>query len=86
MSASLSPPPPDLARIAARHGGRFDRARIAEWVEGRTLLPAHGSREMPIWGEALSAEFDRYAEGDALIGATLDPILAYLESLQGEPR
>jgi hypothetical protein len=39
-------------------------------------------RVMPIWGERLSAEYERYAEGDALIGATLDPVLAYLESLQ----
>ena len=37
---------------------------------------------MPVWGERLSEEFERYAEGDELIGATLDPVLAYLESIQ----
>lgn len=74
--------PPDLRRIAARRGGTFDRSRIAEWIEGRSLPTAHGTRSMPIWGERLSEQYERYAEGDALIGATLDPVLAYLESIQ----
>jgi hypothetical protein len=74
--------PPDLRRIAARRNGRFDRAEIAEWIEGRSLPGSHGTRKMPVWGERLSESFDKYAEGDELIGGTLDPVLAYLESLQ----
>ena len=56
---------------------RFDRVEIAEWIEGRSTPMAHGSRVMPVWGERLSEEFERYSEGDDLIGATLDPVLAY---------
>jgi len=78
----LAAMPPDLRLIAARHDGRFDRAEIAEWIEGRSIPMAHGSRVMPVWGERLSEEFERYSEGDELIGATLDPVLAYLESIQ----
>jgi mono/diheme cytochrome c family protein len=78
----LTQMPPDLRRIAARHDGRFDRADIAEWIEGRSLPMAHGTRVMPVWGERLSQEFEHYSEGDELIGATLDPVLAYLESIQ----
>ena len=74
--------PPDLRRIASRRDGRFDRAEIAEWIEGRSLSASHGTREMPVWGERLSESFGKYAEGDELIGGTLDPVLAYLESLQ----
>lgn len=73
---------PDLSRIAARHGGRFDRDAVAARIEGRNLAPSHRRGEMPVWGERLSAEFEAYVEGDDLIGATLDPIVAYLESLQ----
>ncbi len=75
-------PPPDLTQIAARAGGRFDPDRVAAWIEGRSLSAGHSRGEMPVWGERLSVEFSRYAEGDELIGATLDPILAHLESLQ----
>jgi hypothetical protein len=73
---------PDLRKIAARRGGRFDPIEIAEWIEGRSLPTEHGTRQMPIWGEKLSAEYARYAEGDELVGARLDPLIAYLESLQ----
>jgi hypothetical protein len=74
--------PPDLRLIAARREGLFDRAEVSEWVEGRALPSAHGSRAMPIWGKRLSQEYERYAEGDALIGAELGPVVVYLESLQ----
>jgi len=74
--------PPDLRSIASRRGGHFDRIEISEWVEGRSLPSAHGSRVMPIWGERLSTEYERFAEGDALIGARLDPVVVYLESIQ----
>jgi hypothetical protein len=81
-AAPLIRTPPDLRRIAERRGGRFDHAEIAGWIEGRSVPASHGTRAMPIWGERLSERFERYAEGDELIAATLDPVLAYLESLQ----
>jgi hypothetical protein len=76
------PTPPDLRSIAARRDGRFDRAEIAEWIEGRSSPESHGPREMPIWGERLSREFVRYSDREALVGATIDPLVTYLESLQ----
>jgi len=82
IEASLGSQPPNLREIASRRNGRFERAEIAEWIEGRVSTPAHGTRRMPIWGEFLSAEFERYPDGDELIGATLDPLVVYLESLQ----
>jgi len=73
---------PDLTRIAARHAGRFDRDAVAAFIEGRALPAGHAREGMPVWGERLAAEFERYAEGDELIGATLDPLVAHLESIQ----
>lgn len=73
---------PDLTRLASRHGGRFDRDAVAAWIEGRSLSQGHTRGGMPVWGERLSSDFERYADGYELIGATLDPIVAYLESLQ----
>ena len=75
--------PPDLTRIAERREGRFDPDAIARWIEGRSAPEAHGDvRTMPIWGERLSQEYARYARGEELIGAKLDPIVAFLESIQ----
>ena len=72
----------DLRKIAARNGGRFDRAAVTEWIEGRSSPEAHGTRSMPIWGERLSTEYERYPDSPALIAATIDPLVVYLESLQ----
>lgn len=73
---------PDLRGLADRNGGTFERDRIAEWIEGRSIPAAHGDRTMPAWGERLSIEYERYPRVDALIGARLDPVLAYLRSRQ----
>jgi mono/diheme cytochrome c family protein len=74
--------PPDLRGIAARRGGRFDRAEIAERIEGRSLPIAHGSSEMPVWGEKLTQEYERYVMRDDIIAFTLDSVVTYLESVQ----
>ncbi len=47
---------PDLTRIAHRHGGTFPAEQIRKIIDGRTTLPPHGSRQMPVWG------FDFYLE------------------------
>ena len=73
---------PDLTRIAARRDGLFDRDEIARRIEGSDTPPQHGTPTMPAWGERLSAEYWRYSEPDRLAGATLDPVLVYLESVQ----
>lgn len=82
LAPSLTAPPPDLRTLAERRGGRFERDWVARRIEGRTLSEGHRGGAMPVWGERLSSEFERFAEGDDLIGATLDPLVAYLASIQ----
>jgi mono/diheme cytochrome c family protein len=53
--------PPDLTRIGARRGVWYPQALVREIVDGRYV--AHGSREMPVWGEILTSdEISRIAE------------------------
>ncbi len=44
---------PDLRRIAANSaGGRLPRVILAEIIDGRRIVQAHGKgRTMPVWGE-----------------------------------
>ena len=42
--------PPDLTRIARRHGGEFPSDQVRRIIDGRTIFPPHGSRAMPVWG------------------------------------
>ena len=41
---ALRTPPADLTRLAQRRGGHFPVAEIAAMIDGRTVVPAHGSR------------------------------------------
>src|ERR1700760_4292549 len=43
--------PADLTQFANRNGGVFNAARIEHIVDGRTVK-AHGTLEMPVWGDA----------------------------------
>jgi mono/diheme cytochrome c family protein len=54
VAASFKVEVPDLTLIARRSGGRYPRDRIAQIIDGRYILGAHGSRTMPVWGEDLS--------------------------------
>ena len=72
----------DLTRIASRNAGYFDAPGVAEWIEGTLAPDEHGPREMPIWGERLSEDYARYRDAEGLVGATLDPLLIFLMSIQ----
>ena len=83
VAAALTIPPADLTRIAARRGGDFPADDIAAWIDGRLASPAHGTREMPVWGY-------RFAEGlppgelsQELVRGRILTVVEYLRSIQG---
>jgi mono/diheme cytochrome c family protein len=47
---ALKKTPADLTKISARNGGVFPEVRISRFIEGVDEIPAHGNRDMPIWG------------------------------------
>jgi mono/diheme cytochrome c family protein len=53
VAASFTVEVPDLTLIARRDGGEFPRDRIAQIIDGRFVIGAHGARTMPVWGEDL---------------------------------
>lgn len=46
----LKTPAPNLALISERNGGKFPFQKVYEIIDGTTVLAAHGSRDMPLWG------------------------------------
>lgn len=41
---------PDITAIAKRNGGVFPVEKVMMLIDGREVPPAHGVRQMPIWG------------------------------------
>jgi mono/diheme cytochrome c family protein len=50
VSEQLKVPPPDLTMLAKKNNGVFPTNAAYEIIYGLKTIPAHGTREMPIWG------------------------------------
>ena len=83
-ASALRTPPADLTRIAARSGGVFPESSAARLIDGRFDLPAHGSREMPIWGARLADQIPGMATGGEVARGQITSLVEYLKSLQVE--
>ena len=51
VSGQLKTPPSDLTMLAKNNNGVFPTNAVYETVYGLKTIPAHGTREMPIWGD-----------------------------------
>ena len=50
-AAALKVPPPDLTLLAQKNGGKYPALKVSSVIRGEENLPAHGSKDMPIWGK-----------------------------------
>ena len=82
VAETLRTPPPDLTRIAKRRGGKFPAGEIAAFIDGRTMVSAHGSREMPVWGRILGEKIAEGTTEDEVARGRIDALVAYLMSIQ----
>jgi len=55
--------------------------RIAELIDGRDTIRAHGTRDMPVWGERLY-EVGESNKGEVGIGEVITKIIDYLDTIQ----
>jgi mono/diheme cytochrome c family protein len=79
---ALKTPPADLTRIAARREGQFPDSEIALFVDGRFAPAAHGSREMPVWGERFGANIPEAQLSEEIVRGQIAVLVEYLKSIQ----
>jgi mono/diheme cytochrome c family protein len=79
---ALKQPPADLTRIAARRNGRFPDDEIAAVIDGRSAVMAHGTRDMPIWGERFADDATDPDEQEPLTQGRVAVLIAYLKTIQ----
>lgn len=85
QAKSLSVMPADLTRLAKANGGIFPARAIYDMIDGRGVIPAHGKREMPIWGaryRATGEPGEDPAEVDKRARALMQALVNYLETIQ----
>ncbi len=73
---------PDLTGLSARFGGKFPEDRVREIIDGRAVLPAHGTRPMPVWGYEFEAELGANEKARAAAQAVIDRLADFLRVIQ----
>lgn len=85
FSKVLKTPPPDLTMLARENDGTFPFEEVFHVIDGRTLVGAHGTRDMPIWGrrytEEIGEKFGPYG-GETAVRARVLELVYYIQSLQ----
>ena len=78
-SSALKSVPGDLTQLARRNAGKFPELRVFGAINGDVQVPAHGSKDMPVWGAVF-----RQMGGSDGSGAKLRirNLTRYIESLQ----
>ena len=84
-AATLRTRPADLTAIAKRRNGEFPTGEIAKFIDGRFALPAHGSREMPVWGERFGSDVPDAEIGESIARGNIASLVEYLKSIQEPP-
>ena len=76
-ATALVKAPADLTRIAQRNGGKFSAGAVRMSITGDTVIAAHGTRDMPMWGPLF-----RSVESDSTAQLRVRNLVDYLEALQ----
>lgn len=76
---ALKVPPSDLTLLSSKNGGKYPDMKVSSVIRGDDAVPAHGSREMPVWGKL----FWSISEGhDAEVMQRVANLNHYVESIQ----
>jgi len=76
---ALKMPVTNLTTLAAKNGGTFPAAHIAAVIQGGAMTPAHGSKEMPVWGPIFMTMGGHSA---AQVQLRIRNLTNYIESMQ----
>jgi mono/diheme cytochrome c family protein len=52
---ALKTSPGDLTLLSKNNGGKFPELKVYNSIRGEVGVPAHGSKDMPIWGDVFRA-------------------------------
>lgn len=80
-ASALKTPPTDLTKLASGNGGKYPSAHVASAIQGDVNLPAHGSKDMPVWGNL----FWHMSQGHGgEVQMRVSNLNKYIESLQAK--
>ncbi|MDX2155011.1 MAG: cytochrome C [Hyphomicrobiaceae bacterium] len=85
MAPNLTRKPSDLTTLEQKNDYKFPFLKVFQTIDGRAEIPAHGTREMPVWGrryiEEVGEKYGPYG-GEAAVRARVLELVYYVQSLQ----
>jgi mono/diheme cytochrome c family protein len=78
-SSALKSVPTDLTQLAKRNSGKFPELQVFGAINGDRQVPAHGSKDMPVWGLVFRGMGDNGVSGAQL---RIRNLTRYIKSLQ----
>lgn len=76
---ALKAPTPDLTTLAQKNGGTYPALKVSSVLRGEQMMPSHGSKDMPVWGDL----FWHLSGGHASeVHQRVSNLNHYIESLQ----
>src|SRR5271166_488076 len=80
-ASALKAPPADLTLLSKNNGGKFPAPKVSSILRGTSDLPAHGSKEMPVWGPLFRSVSGGH---EAEVQQRVANLTQYVESLQAK--
>jgi len=50
-AGALTKRPADLTQLARKNNGKFPQLQVMNYISGNDVVVAHGTRDMPVWGQ-----------------------------------
>ena len=82
VAASFVKVVPDLTGLSERAGGEFPGVYVAEIVDGRSPVLAHGTRRMPVWGLEFWFEEGGDITAEERARMMISRLIDFLETIQ----
>jgi hypothetical protein len=81
MTDELTKDLPDLTQLQAQNDGVFPEEYVRRMIDGREMISAHGTRQMPIWGN-IWASSDGVPSEEQAARQRIDKLINFLRSIQ----
>ncbi len=75
-ASALKTKPTDLTMLSFNNNGVFPEVRVRRYIEGLDEVAAHGTRDMPIWGDLFKSL------GRDMVPIRVSQLVAHVNSLQ----
>ena len=83
---ALAKPVADLSMLSANNDGAYPRDYVMDAISGKSRIIAHGTIDMPVWGEQLMALRPDWnsLRRDAFTRHRIESLTGHIESLQAQ--